>query len=588
MVRIAVIDKDSCRPKDCGHPCRKNCPVVRTGREAIYFLNDNEPPIIDEHVCIGCGICVRKCPFHAIYIVNLPDEIEKSAFHRHGKNGFKLYRFPEIRRGSINAIIGQNGMGKSTIAKIISGELIPNLGDPDSTPSLKQVLNKLKGTTSSELLEDIFYKKIRVAFKPQHVDLLPKVFKGSVSEALSKYKDSYNYEQIVDTLGLNSIMDRKMEQLSGGELQKVAIALTLLKDTEVIVLDEPSSYLDVSQRLIVSKLLHSLKENGKTLIVIEHDLGMLDYLADYVSIIYGEPGVYGIVSRIMHARVGINSYLDGFLKPENIRIRPFEIRFEVRPPPEKRELTIAFSWIKDSVKLNGFTLEVNEGEAYKGEVLGIVGPNGIGKTTFVKSIIERYFGDSSQLISYKPQNISGIFSKEITVKEVLEQKYGSSELPSWIDTELIKPLRLHKIMERTIDTLSGGELQALAVAASLLPEKEFYFIDEPCSFLDVEQRVTVQRMIRRITEARAATTFVVEHDILFIDYVSDRLIVIDGKPGIYGQVNSPKSMKDGMNLFLSKISITFRRDPDTKRPRINKPGSRADIEQRQTGNYYYE
>jgi len=174
-----------------------------------------------------------------------------------------------------------------------------------------------------------------------------------------------------------------------------------------------------------------------------------------------------------------------------------------------------------------------------------------------------------------------------TVKEVLEEKFGSSNFPSWIETELIKPLRLNKLMERSTETLSGGELQALAVASSLISNSNFYFIDEPCSFLDVEQRVTVQRMIRRLTEIKAATTFVVEHDILFIDFVSDRLIVIDGTPGVHGRVSSPKSMKDGMNEFLSKLSITFRRDIDTNRPRINKPGSRNDLEQKQLGQYYY-
>jgi ATP-binding cassette subfamily E protein 1 len=586
MVRVAVIDKKSCRPKDCGHPCRKSCPVVRTGQDAIYFLDENLPPTIDEAICIGCGICVRKCPFNAIYIVNLPDQLEKEAFHRYGQNGFKLYRFPEIKPQSVNVIIGQNGMGKSTIAKILSGELIPNLGDPNSKPPIEQVIDRLKGTTSSEILENIFKKKFTVAFKPQHVELLPSVFVGSVKEALSKYEGSRYYGEVVNSMKLSTLFELKLNQLSGGELQKLAIALALLKDTDIIVLDEPASYLDVLQRLLVSRLLFSFKDKGKTLIVIEHDLGMIDYLADYVSIIYGEPGAYGIVSRLLSARVGINSYLNGFLKAENTQIRPFEIKFESRPPPEKRDLSVAFKWVKDEFKLNGFTLTIEGGEAYRGEVIGIVGQNGIGKTTFVRRIVESYFGVESQQISYKPQLITNLF-KGKTVKEVLEEKFGSSNFPSWIETELLKPLRLNKLMERSTETLSGGELQALAVASSLISNSNFYFIDEPCSFLDVEQRVTVQRMIRRLTEIKAATTFVVEHDILFIDFVSDRLIVVDGEPGVHGYVSSPKSMKDGMNEFLSKLSITFRRDVDTNRPRINKPGSRTDLEQKQLGQYYY-
>jgi ATP-binding cassette subfamily E protein 1 len=407
-----------------------------------------------------------------------------------------------------------------------------------------------------------------------------------VKSALLKYEDREYCDEVINSMGLAALFERKLSQLSGGELQKLAIALTLLKNTDIIILDEPASYLDVLQRLLVSRLLFSFKEKGKTLIVIEHDLGMIDYLADYVSVIYGEPGAYGIVSRLMSARVGINSYLNGFLKAENTKIRSFEIKFESRPPPEKRDLAIAFRWVKDELKLDGFTLNIEGGNAYRGEVLGIVGQNGIGKTTFVKRIIENYFGTESPQISYKPQLITNLF-KGKTVKEILEEKFGSSDFPSWLETELLKPLRLNRLMERSTETLSGGELQALAIASSLVSDSSFYFIDEPCSFLDVEQRVTVQRMIRRTTEIRAATTFVVEHDILFIDFVSDRLIVVDGEPGLHGYVSSPKSMKDGMNAFLSKLSITFRRDVDTNRPRINKPGSRMDIEQKQLGQYYY-
>lgn len=585
LVRVAVIDKSACRPKDSGRVCRKSCPVVRTGKEAIYFLDAALPPIIDEGVCIGCGICVKRCPFFAISVVNLPDEIEKEAFHRHGVNGFKLFRFPEVRPGEVTAIVGQNGTGKSTILNILAGEITPNLGDPGAHPDLEQIADRLRGTTTSSLLKNIMSRKIRVVHKPQYVDLIPKAVSGSVREVLSRAADNTAVSEVSDTLQLSNLLDRDIGLLSGGELQRLAIAAAILKDGDLYLVDEPSSFLDVSQRISVAKVLRGLKEKGKTLLIVEHDLGLLDYLADYVSVIYGEPGVYGIVSHLMASRVGVNSYLEGYLRSENIRIRKEQIRFTVRPPPGEVEAVESLRWEDASMDLGGFRLQMDGGKAYIGQVIGVVGPNGIGKTTFIKKVMRDYFGESNPSVSYKPQYLSDVFTG--TVSSILQASAGTQEIPSWAETEILRPLRVDKIVDREVSTLSGGELQSVAVATALVHKADYYFFDEPCAYLDVEQRMAVQRAIRRIVEAKASVAFVVEHDILFVDFVSDRLIVLDGEPGTSGHVNSPTSMKDGMNKLLSSLSITFRRDIDTGRPRINKPGSRADQEQMASGDYYY-
>jgi ATP-binding cassette subfamily E protein 1 len=585
LIRVAVIDKSACRPKDCGKPCRKSCPVVRTGNEAIYFTDDALPPIIDEAVCIGCGICVKRCPFLAISVVNLPDEIEKEAFHRHGVNGFKLFRFPEVRQGEVTAIVGQNGTGKSTILRILAGETNPNLGDPLGNPSVEEVADRLRGTTTSSLIKGIVNGEVKVIHKPQYVDLIPRAVTGSVREVLSKAAGGGEVDEVARDLQLAGLLDRDVGLLSGGELQRLAIAAAILKDADLYLVDEPSSFLDVSQRISVAKVLRGLRERRKTLVIVEHDLGLLDYLADYVSVVYGEPGVYGVVSHLMSSRVGVNSYLDGYLRTENIRIRKDPIRFATRPPPGEVEAVEALRWERSSVDLDGFRLDVEAGSAYMGQVLGIVGPNGIGKTTFLRKVMSDHFGDASPSVSYKPQYLGGVFSG--TVSSVIQASAGTQEIPSWAETEILRPLRINKLLDREVETLSGGELQSLAVASTLIRKSDYYFFDEPCAYLDVEQRMAVQRAIRRIAEAKAAVAFVVEHDILFVDFVSDRLIVLDGVPGVSGHVNAPTSMREGMNKLLSSLSITFRRDVDSGRPRINKPGSRADQEQMASGDYYY-
>jgi ATP-binding cassette subfamily E protein 1 len=135
--------------------------------------------------------------------------------------------------------------------------------------------------------------------------------------------------------------------------------------------------------------------------------------------------------------------------------------------------------------------------------------------------------------------------------------------------------------------LSGGELQRVAIAACLCQDADMYILDEPSAHLDVEQRSMATRVIKRFAENNSKTAMVVDHDIYMIDMLSERLIVFEGEPAVYGKAHQPSSMQDGMNKFLANLDITFRRDEDTSRPRVNKKESRLDREQKSKGEYYY-
>ena len=591
MVRIAVLDEDRCKPKRCGRPCYRFCPPVRNKIEAIRFEND--VPLIVETLCVGCGICVKKCPFAALSIVNLPDELEEECSHRFGPNTFKLFRLPTPSSGVVLGLLGQNGIGKTTALKILSGEIKLNLGKYKNPPEWPQLIQHFRGSTLQEYFQKLSDDTLKILHKPQYVDKIPRVVSGKVGDLLEKVDERDKLESLTEQLQLKAVWDRALEVLSGGELQTVAIAATICREADVYLFDEPSSYLDVKQRLQAARAIRSLRKEGKTVIVAEHDLAILDYLSDQICVFYGTPGVYGIVSHVHGVRVGINIYLEGFIPDENVRFRKDPILFHVKPPASSLvagETLLKWDGMKKSYE--EFALSAVPGEAKQGEIIGILGPNGIGKTTFVKllaGIEEADSGEASaqygSAVSYKPQYISAEYGG--TVEELLRDIAKEDFETSWYQSQILQPLKVQPILDRDVIELSGGELQKVAIAACLSRKAELYLLDEPSAYLDVEERLSMARTIRRVIENRNVTAFVVEHDVVTQDFIADRLMIFTGEPGIYGVANPPTSLRKGMNNFLKDMKITFRRDLATKRPRVNKEGSKLDRHQKKIGEHYY-
>ena len=392
-MRLAVLDRDRCQPRLCDFQCIKFCPRVRTGDETIIVGEDGKP-VISEELCAGCGICVKRCPFESIIIIGLPEELQEPT-HRYGKNGFALYGLPVPATGKVTGILGPNGIGKSTAINILSGTLKPNLGK--GRIGWEEILKYYAGSTLHEYLEGVSQKKIKTSQKPQYVDMIPKKFKGKVRELLSKTDERGILKELIRKLDIEGIIDRSIEELSGGELQRVALAACISREADFYFIDEISPYLDIYQRIKSAQIIRELAET-KAVMVVEHDLAILDLLADMVHVAYGTPGGFGVITHPKVVRLGINEYLRGFLREENVRIRAEAIEFEVHAPQVTKEVSPLLEFGNFSKKYNGgFELAAQGGNIRKGEVIGIVGPNGIGKSTFVRILAGELEPDTGKL-----------------------------------------------------------------------------------------------------------------------------------------------------------------------------------------------
>ncbi|KAI8925944.1 P-loop containing nucleoside triphosphate hydrolase protein [Entophlyctis helioformis] len=547
-------------------------------------------------VCHGCPSSVHRTsapqhhppqpPHHPQQPLSAPTSASPKSAARSAKS-------PAPWCAWVLGLVGTNGIGKSTALKILAGKLKPNLGRFADAPDWEEILKYFRGSELQNFFTKILEDNLKALIKPQYVDNIPKAVKGQVEALLDAKCDRDNKSYLIDQLDLKDVLDRNIENLSGGELQRFAIALTAVQRADIYMLDEPSSYLDVKQRLNAARVIRSLLTPTTYVIVVEHDLSVLDYLSDFICVLYGMPSAYGVVTLPFSVREGINIFLDGMIPTENLRFRDDALTFRLAETADDvvdNEKLRMYQYPNMSKTQGDFRLDVEAGSFTDSEIIVMLGQNGTGKTTFIRMLAGLLPPDGDAEVpelnvSYKPQKISPKF--EGTVRMLLLKRIKGMFMHPQFMSDVIKPLQIENIIDQAVTTLSGGELQRVAIVLALGTPADIYLIDEPSAYLDSEQRIIAAKVIKKFIFHSKKTAFIVEHDFIMATYLADRVIVYDGTPSVRARANKPEALLTGMNIFLKSLEITFRRDPTNFRPRINKADSVKDKEQKLSGNFFF-
>jgi ABC-type Mn2+/Zn2+ transport system ATPase subunit len=272
--RIVLLNQERCKPKSpAWNFLRRH--AGKCGKECIFITGKKFT--ISEELCGACLITVKKCPGDACKVVKLPTNLDKDTTHRYGVNAFKLHHLVMPRPGQVLGLLGSNGIGKSTVMDIMSGKTKPNLGNLESPPVWADILSYYRGSELQNyfkrmLTDDDFH----VASKPQQLQgaewnegvkglTVGKVLgvttpDGKTVEHINpiNHEDRRHKDWVLETLELVHLIPRAVMALSGGELQRLAVAHTALEQADVYVFDEPCSFLDIKQRLAVTDVIRSL------------------------------------------------------------------------------------------------------------------------------------------------------------------------------------------------------------------------------------------------------------------------------------------------------------------------------------------
>ena len=522
-----------------------------------------------------------------------------------------------IEKGDKTALIAENGTGKTTLMRILVGKEEADGGKVVFNGNvrvgyLEQLPTFDPDCTIGDVVAEGHTDIMRVIRK--YEDSL--VNRVNLEEAMAEMdaNQAWDYEmrlkQLLSTFEINDL-SQKIGTLSGGQVKRLALALVLLDNPDILFLDEPTNHLDMQ---MVEWLEDYLSQSNVTLFMVTHDRYFLDRVCNkilemYHGVVYTHKGNFNYYvrksrereenkriaaekagqmvkrelewiratpqARTGKSRARIDAFFDLKEKAKMIRDNK-EIQFGLdmqRLGGKILEMKAVSKRFDDQVVLNDFDYVFK-----KGERIGIIGKNGVGKSTFLNMITGCVAPDSGTIVTgetvvYGYYHQSGIVFDENksvldTVREIAEVIHYGKDLVYTADKLLAHFMFPYSMHRQPVALLSGGEKRRLYLLTILIKNPNFLILDEPTNDLDI---LTLQK-IEDFLKSYKGCLIVVSHDRFFLDQTVDQLFVFEGDgsvKGFMGNYSQYHEWLEDKNKEQHKQQIAEKSDPRENRPRAS-------------------